>query len=162
MTASAPETFMVLKKNQALNNGVKIGVVVSQIEVDVPMLDDPLHDTKVVHHLYKGDEEDDSAKNIDEEPVLVDGVLIEEEGCTDLGLLQEVRDEKRKPLEEFEAGISLKDEEGDSLLEKETDNDRLPTNEFKSRSLIISMIQRDLTCQSERGSPWDLGAFVGG
>lgn len=106
------------------------------------MLDNPLHHTKVVHRFYRGDE-DNSTENIDEEPVLADGVLVEEEGYTDLGLLQEVRGEESEPSEEFEAGTGLKDKEGDGLLEEETDDGRFPTNEFNSRSLIISMIQRD-------------------
>ena len=93
------------------------------------MLDDPLHDTKVVHHLHKGNEEDDGSQNASEEPVLGDDrVLIEEENGTDFGLLQKVSGEECEPLEDLETSIGLEDEEGDGLLEEESDDDRLPAN----------------------------------
>jgi hypothetical protein len=86
---------------------------------NLQILKEPLHDTKVVHHLHKGDEKDDGTQNVGEEPALIDnGILIEEEDGTDSGLLQEVRGEESKPPEEFETSASLKDEEGDCLLEK--------------------------------------------
>lgn len=55
------------------------------------MLNDPLHDTEVVHHLHEGNEKDDSTQNTGEEPVLLDdGLLIEEEDGPDFGLVQKV------------------------------------------------------------------------
>jgi hypothetical protein len=94
---------------------------------DVQMLNDPLHDTKVVHHLHKGDEKYDSAQNVGKEPGFVDHcILIEKEDGTDVGFLQEVGCEESKPLKNLETGIGLEDEEGDDLLEEETNNDRLP------------------------------------
>ena len=102
------------------------------------MLYDPLHDTKVVQHLYEGNEKDDSAQNTSEEPVLIDGVLVEEESCTNLGLPQEVGGEESKPLEDAEASIGLENEKGDGLLEEQTNNDCLPVNVFKSRPHVIS------------------------
>lgn len=91
------------------------------------MLDNPLHDTKVVHHLHKGNKKDDSTQNTGEEPVLFDhGLLIEKEDSTDLGLFQKVRGEEGEPLEDFETSVGLEDEKGDGLLEKKTDDDRLP------------------------------------
>ena len=83
--------------------------------------------------MYEGNEKDDSAQNTSEEPVFIDGVLVEEEGRTDLGLPQEVGGEESEPLEDAEASIGLKDEKGDGLLEEETNNYCLPVNELKSR-----------------------------
>ena len=92
------------------------------------MPNDPLHDTEVVHHLHEGNEEDDSSQDTSEEPVLGDhGLLIEEEDGTDFGLLQKVGSEEGEPLENLETSIGFEDEEGDGLLEEETDDDRLPT-----------------------------------
>lgn len=95
--------------------------------LNAQVLDDPLHDTEVVHHLYKGNEEDDSTQNDGKEPVLVgDGILIEEENSTNCGLLQEVGCKESDPFEDFESSAGFKDEEGDGLLEEQTDNDRGP------------------------------------
>ena len=95
---------------------------------DAQVFDDPLHDAKVVHHLNEGNEEDDSTQDTGEEPAFVyNGILIEEEDSTDVGLLQEVGCEESEPLENLEASIGLEDEEGDGLLEEETNNNRLPT-----------------------------------
>ena len=137
---------MVLKKNQALDNGIRLeGGNVAKINSQ--MFNDPLHDAKVVHHLHKSNEEDDGTQDAGEEPALVDnGVLIEEKDGADLGLLQEVQGEESQPPEDFEAGISLEDKESDGLLEKETDDDRLPMNDFNS-------------C---RASPYRNGITVGG
>jgi hypothetical protein len=118
------------------------------------MLDDPLHDTEVVQHLYEGNKKDDGAQNTSEEPVLVDGVLVEEEGCADLGLPQEVGGKESKPFEDSEASIGLEDEQGDSLLEEETDNDSLPTNGFRSRSQIISTNQNRRSERTHHGT-WE-------
>ena len=94
------------------------------------MFDDPLHDTEVVHHLHKGDEEDDGSQNIGKEPLLFeDGIRVEEENGTDSGFLQEVGGEESNPLEDLETSVRLEDEEGDGLLEEETDNNRWPANE---------------------------------
>ena len=101
------------------------------------MLDDPLHDAKVVHHLDKGDEEDDSSQNVGEEPLLLeDGFLIEEEGGTNFGLFQEVGSEEGDPFENLETSVGLEDEEGDGLLEEETNQDRSPGKRlFQIRSV---------------------------
>ena len=58
-TASAPETFISLKKNQALFDTCK-----NQTEKDTSrnssqVLDDPLHHAQIIHHLDEGDEKDD-------------------------------------------------------------------------------------------------------
>lgn len=96
------------------------------------MLNDPLHDPKVVQHLNEGDEENDGTQNTGEEPVFGDyGVLVKEENCTDVGLLQEIRGKESKPLENLEASIRLENEKGDSLLEEETNDDCLPTSKFE-------------------------------
>jgi hypothetical protein len=127
MTASAPDTFMVLKKNQALDDRSGSAEKVGWKEPDVQVLDDPLHDAEVVHHLHKSNEEDDSTQNTGKEPVLVDdGLPIEEEDGTDFGLVQEVRGEEGEPPENLETCVGLEDEEGDGLLEEETDDDRGP------------------------------------
>ena len=98
------------------------------------MLNDPLHDTEVVHHLHKGNEEDDGGQNASEEPVLGDdGVLIKEEDGTDFGLLQKVSGEEREPLEDLETSTGLEDEEGDGLLEEQSDDDRLPDERVQIR-----------------------------
>ena len=129
ITASAPDTFIVLKKNQALKmreircEGGK-GRGVSD---DAQVFNDPLHNTEVVHHLHEGNEKHDSAQYAGEEPALGDhDILIEEEDGADTGFLQEVGREESKPLEDLEASIGLEDEESDGLLEEETDDDRLP------------------------------------
>ena len=55
------------------------------------MLNEPLHDTKVEHHLHEGNEENYGAQNTSEEPGLCDdGVLIEKEDGANSGFLQEV------------------------------------------------------------------------
>ena len=93
------------------------------------MFNDPLHDTEVVHHLDKSNEEDNGGQNTSKEPVLVDdGLLIEKEDGTNFGLLQEVGGKESNPPEYFETSIGLENEEGDGLLEEETDNDRWPAN----------------------------------
>jgi hypothetical protein len=52
---------MVLKKNQALDGGSDWkGKRRAGGTSNVQMLDNPLHDAEVVHHLHKGNEEDDS------------------------------------------------------------------------------------------------------
>jgi len=92
------------------------------------MPDNPLHDAEVVHHLHKGNEEDDSTQNASKEPVLGDdGVLIKEENGTDFGFVQEVGGEEGEPLEDLETCVRLEDEEGDGLLEEETDDNRRPS-----------------------------------
>jgi hypothetical protein len=88
--------------------------------------------------LYEGDEEDYGSQNVGEKPLLIDdGVLIEEECSTGSGLLQKIRGQEGKPLKDFEAGVSLKDKEGNSLLEEETDDDRSPMNMSSSRSDVV-------------------------
>lgn len=136
MTASAPETFKVLKKNQALDGGIRVeGGKGRERSGNVQVPNDPLHDTEVVHHLHECNEKDDGAQNVGEEPGFIDdGVLIEEEDGADMGFLQEVGCKESKPLENLEASIALEDEEGDGLLEKETNNDRLPMSTSQTRS----------------------------
>ena len=108
MTASTPETRMVLKKNQALGDRSELRGNFGPGKSNVQVLNDPLHDTEVVHHLNKGDEEDDSTQNIGEEPTLIgNSVLIEEEDGADLGFLQEVGGEEGEPLEDIEASTGL-------------------------------------------------------
>ena len=118
------------------------------------MFDDPLHYTEVVHHLHKRDEKDDCTQDVGEEPAFVDGLFVEEEGCTDSRFLQEVGGEESKPSEEFEASIGLENEEGDGLLEKETDYDRLPANKFNSKSHAISLMHGGRKGQTYHGT-WD-------
>ena len=101
------------------------------------MFNDPLHDTEVVHHLHKGNEENDSSQNTGEEPVLVDdGLLVEKEDGTDFGLLQEVGGEESDPTEYFETSAGFENEEGDGLLKEETDDDRWPANGLSGLGII--------------------------
>ena len=94
---------------------------------DAQVFDDPLHDAEVVHHLHKGNEEDDCAQNSGKEPVpREDDVLIEEENGADLGLFQKVGGEEGEPSENFETSAGLEDKEGDGLLGEETDDDGWP------------------------------------
>ena len=120
---------MVLEKNQALDNRIRLERKTSR-KSNLQVLDDPLHDTKVVHHLHKGNEEDDGTQNASEKPALIDGVLVKEKDGTDSGFLQEVVCEGTDPPENCESSIGLEDEKGNGLLEKETNNDCLPVNEF--------------------------------
>lgn len=118
------------------------------------MFNKPLHNTKVVQHLNKCNEENNGAQNAGEEPALVDGLLIKEESCTDSGFPQEVGGEKSEPLEDAEASVGLEDEEGNRLLEKETNDDRLPANKSNSRSYIIPLSQG--TYHGIRGLLWEV------
>lgn len=94
---------------------------------DVQMLDDPLHDTKVVHHLHEGNEEYDGTQHTGKEPVFRNnGLFIEEENGTNLRLLQEIGGEESEPLENLEASIGLKDKQGNGLLEEKANDDSWP------------------------------------
>ena len=57
--ASAPETFIVLKKNQALDDRLLAFSVDGMLENYAQALDEPLHDTHVVEHLNECNEEND-------------------------------------------------------------------------------------------------------
>ena len=57
--ASAPETFIVLKKNQALEDRLLAFSVDEMLENYAQALDEPLHDTHVVEHLNECNEEND-------------------------------------------------------------------------------------------------------
>ena len=141
ITASAPETFIVLKKNHALDDRIRLEWERGSQGSDVQILDYPLHDTQVEHHLHEGNEEDYGSQNVGEKPLLIDdGVFIEEEYGTGSGLLQKVRSQERKPLEDFEAGVGLEDKEGNGLLEEETDNDGSPVNMPNSRSDVVPAV----------------------
>lgn len=54
-TASAPETFMSLKKSHALEMS-KLLFLFEADRKHVQFSNDPLHDTQVVHHLHKRNE----------------------------------------------------------------------------------------------------------
>jgi hypothetical protein len=61
--------------------------------------------------------------HVDKEPVLiVDGVCVEEEGSPDEALGKEVRGEIREPLEGVEARAGFEHEEGNRLLDEQTDD----------------------------------------
>ena len=57
--ASAPETFIVLKKNQALEDRLLAFSVDGMLKNYAQALDEPLHDTHVVEHLNECNEEND-------------------------------------------------------------------------------------------------------
>ena len=57
--ASAPETFIVLKKNQALEDRLLAFSVDGMLRNYAQALDEPLHDTHVVEHLNERNEEND-------------------------------------------------------------------------------------------------------
>ena len=153
ITASAPETFMVLKKNQALNGKIEVkgGEDTREAFKNSQVFNNPLHDAKVVHHLHKGDEEYDSAQDTSEEPGFVyHGILVEEEDGTDLRFLQEVRCEESDPLEDLKSGIGLEYEEGDGLLEEKADNDRSP-KKHDHQDDIVRKGWRSRTCVPTMG-----------
>jgi hypothetical protein len=56
-TASAPEMFISLKKNQALILLVRV-FNREHDKYNLQVLNDPLHNTKIVHHLYKCNKKD--------------------------------------------------------------------------------------------------------
>ena len=59
-TASAPETPIILKKNQALEEVPKLWTWHPlRKSWHLQMLENPLHDAKIVHHLDERDEEYD-------------------------------------------------------------------------------------------------------
>lgn len=118
------------------------------------LLDQPLHDTKllkrlmsltssnpacksthVVHHLDESNEEDDRGQSVDEEPVHVDDILAEEECSTGIGLFKEVGSQLGNPGEDGKACAGLQDEKSDDLLERKSDDDGWPT---RRRIAVIS------------------------
>ena len=158
MTASAPETFIVLKKNQALDD--RSDLAEKKKESDAQVLNDPLHDAEVIHHLHKGDEEDDGTQNTSKKPVLVDdGLPVEEEDGANFGLIQEVGGEEGDPSENLETSVGLEDEEGDGLLEEETNDDRRPA---KDQTSFQQSNRNDRNYRSEIDPPWDQRTVVGG
>lgn len=101
---------------------------------DVQVLDDPLHDAKVVHHLHEGDEEYNCTQNTGKEPVFRNnGVFIKEENGADLRLLQEIGGEESEPPENLEASIGLEDKQSNGLLEEKANDDSLPNEWFQGK-----------------------------
>ncbi len=94
------------------------------------ILQDPLHNAEIVHHLHEGDEKDDGGQRVDEEPVLGDCVGIEEECSTVVGTLKEVGSKGGDPFEDGETSATLQHEESDGLLNKQTYNDGGPDDEI--------------------------------
>ena len=93
------------------------------------MLENPLHDAKIVQHLYERDEEEDGAQldcrynqvnmasnkktwshRVNKKPVLVDGVLVEKEDCSGKSLIEEISSQGCDPVEYGESSASLKNE----------------------------------------------------
>lgn len=102
-------------------------VIFDRRKADVQLANDPLDDAEVVHHLHKRDEEDDRSKGVDEEPVLGDGLRVEEElrgGCR---LAEEVRCQGGNPGEQLEASVGFQDEQSDGLLQEQTNDDSWPS-----------------------------------
>ena len=64
---------------------------------------------------------------VDEEPVLRDGLSVEEECRTGLGLREEVGRGDGKPLEDGETGARLEHEHRNSLLDEQANNHRRPS-----------------------------------
>jgi hypothetical protein len=64
--------------------------------------------------------------HIDEKPVFVNGILIEEEKRAGEALSEEVGCKSRKPMEQVEAGAGLEHEEGYRLLDEQPNDDGLP------------------------------------
>jgi hypothetical protein len=65
--------------------------------------------------------------NIDKEPMfVVDGVRVEEEGSANEGLGKEVGSENREPFESVESSAGFEHEEGNRLLDEETNDNGAP------------------------------------
>jgi hypothetical protein len=65
--------------------------------------------------------------HIDKEPLfVVDGVCVEEEGSADEALGKEVGSESREPFESVEASAGFEHEEGNRLLNEETNDNGAP------------------------------------
>ena len=64
--------------------------------------------------------------HIDEEPVFVNSILIEEENSAGEALSEEVGCKGRKPMEQMEACAGLEHEEGYRLLHEQPNDDRPP------------------------------------
>jgi hypothetical protein len=65
--------------------------------------------------------------DVDKEPVLcVDGVYVKEEGSADEGLVKKVGSELCKPIENVEASAGFEHEEGNRLLDEQTNDDSPP------------------------------------
>ena len=112
------------------------------------MLDNPLHDTKIVQHLYERDEEEDRAKLVvgtshqleasDREPdrtvlikkpMVVNRVLVEKEEFPSNSLTEEISSQGCDPVEYGESGACLENEQRNSLLKEETYYNRWPDSE---------------------------------
>ena len=101
-------------------------------------------DERAGHHMPKK-----PAHRVDEEPVLRDGLSVEEECRTGLGLGEEVGRGDGKPLEDGETGARLEHEHRNSLLDEQADDDRRP---------FITDCQQTLLFLEETtaSSPWDV------
>jgi hypothetical protein len=86
----------------------------------------------VIEHLHKGNEEDDRGQDVDEEPVLVNRVRIEEELSTGMGRVQEIARSIGDPVEDRIAGSGFQNEQGDDLLHEETNDDGWPNQAIQS------------------------------
>lgn len=102
-----------------------------------------MHDTQVVEHLHKGDEENDGTElsesvsrpswntakvsySVHEEPMLVYGLLIEKESGSVNTPVQEICGKSGDPLEDGKSSPSFQNEHGDDLLQEESYDDGGP------------------------------------
>ena len=91
---------------------------------------------------------------VHEEPVLVDGVGVEEELGALERLREEVAREERDPLEDREARAGLEHEHGDRLLREQAHDDRRPAPPL---SALCQARRRGV----RRDAPWDVAAVLG-
>jgi hypothetical protein len=66
--------------------------------------------------------------SVDEEPVLVDSVLVEEEAGSSKRGVQEIGGKRGNPFEDGETSAGLQHEQCDHLLNEKTDDGRGPRN----------------------------------
>ena len=71
--------------------------------------------------------ESDPTHRVDEEPVLGDGLCVEEERGAGLGLREEVGRGDGEPFEDGESGAGLEHEHRNSLLGEQANDDRPPS-----------------------------------
>jgi hypothetical protein len=70
---------------------------------------------------------------VNKEPVLIDGLLVEEERSSRKSLVQEVTSESGNPMEDGETGASLQHDESNDLLKEKSNNDGRPNRWKKLR-----------------------------
>lgn len=141
--------------------------------IHIQVLDEPLHDAEVVHHLHECNEENDGSQlsvvrsmsvsstrpkigithSVDEEPVLSGGLGVEEESRASIGLLQEIGGKVGDEAEHRESSTGLEDEEGDDLLEEQANDDSGPN--------VTDVSEHGRTVATGGDIPWDMCTVLG-